>query len=122
MDIDGVFLPVAEELIDVTFPTPIKYLQTENPTYDPATGQTTPNVTEYSIKAGILSSGRSEQGGIGETHDLTLWVHHGPRGLPVLPQTSDRVLYRSKYWKVFEVDPTYHSDDLIASKILLRAE
>ena len=47
MDIDGVFLPVAEELIDSVFPTPIKYLQTENPTYDPATGQTTPNVTEY---------------------------------------------------------------------------
>ena len=40
------------------FPTPIKYLQTENPTYDPATGQTTPNVTEYAINAGILSSGR----------------------------------------------------------------
>ena len=60
MDIDGVFLPVAEELIDQVFPTPIKYLQTENPTYDPATGQTTPNVTEYAINAGILSRGRNE--------------------------------------------------------------
>ena len=29
MDIDAVFLPVAEELIDDVFPTPIKYLQTE---------------------------------------------------------------------------------------------
>ena len=57
MDIDAVFLPVAEELIDDVFPTPIKYLQTENPTYDPATGQTTPNVTEYAINAGILSRG-----------------------------------------------------------------
>ena len=43
-------------------------------------------------------------------------------GLPVLPQTSDRVLYRDRYWKVFKIDPTYHSDDLIASKILVRAE
>ena len=50
MDIDAVFLPVAEELIDSVFPTPIKYLQTENPTYDPATGQTTPNVVEYSYQ------------------------------------------------------------------------
>ena len=63
MDIDAVFLPVAEELIDDVFPTPIKYLQTENPTYDPATGQTTPNVTEYNINAGILSRGRNESGG-----------------------------------------------------------
>ena len=72
MDIDAVFLPVAEELIDDVFPTPIKYLQTENPTYDPATGQTVPNVTQYSINAGILSSGRNEQGGIGEDHEMRL--------------------------------------------------
>ena len=122
MDIDAVFLPAAENLIDNVFPTSIVYLQTENPTYDPATGQTTPNVTEYSINAGILSSGRNEQGGIGEEHELRLWINHGAAGLPVLPQTSDRVLYMNKYWKVFKIDPTYHSDELIASKILLRAE
>ena len=122
MDIDAVFLPVAEELIDDVFPTPIKYLQTENPAYDPATGQTTPNVVEYNINAGILSSGRVEQGGVAEEHEMRLWIHHGARGLPVLPQTSDRVLYRDRYWKVFKIDPTYHSDDLIASKILVRAE
>ena len=122
MDIDGTFLPVAIELIDSVFPTPIKYLQTENPAYDPATGQTTPNVTEYSINAGILSRGRVEQGGAAEDYELRLWIHHGSRGLPVLPKTSDRVLYDSVYWKVFSVDPTYSSDDLIASKILVRAE
>jgi len=122
MDIDATFLPVAEELIDSVFPTPIKYLQTENPTYDPATGQTTPNVVEYSINAGILSRGRNEAGGVDEQYELRLWIHHGSRGLPVLPKTSDRVLYDSVYWKVYKVDPTYSSDALIASKILVRAE
>jgi hypothetical protein len=122
MDIDGTFLPVAEELIDSVFPTPIRYFQTENPTYDPATGQTTPNVTEHSINAGILSRGRNEAGGVDEQYELRLWIHHGSRGLPVLPKTSDRVLYDSVYWKVYKVDPTYSSDALIASKILVRAE
>ena len=122
MDIDAVFLPAAENLIDNVFPTPIVYLQTENPTYDPASGQTVPQVTEFKINAGILSSGRNEQGGIGEEHELRLWINHGAAGLPVLPQTSDRVLYMNKYWKVFSVDPSYHSDELIASKILVRAE
>jgi hypothetical protein len=122
MDIDAVFLPVAEELIDDVFPTPVVYLQTENPTYDPATGQTTPNVTEYSINAGVLSRGRVEGGGVAEEYELRLWIHHGARGLPVVPKTSDRVLYDQVYWKVFSVDPTYSSDALIASKILLRAE
>ena len=122
MDIDAVFLPVAEELIDSVFPTPIKYLQTENPTYDPATGQTTPNVTEYAINAGILSRGRNEQGGVAEEYELRLWIHHGPRGLPVLPKTSDRVFYDNVYWKIMKIDPTYSSDALIASKILVRAE
>ena len=38
-----------------------------------------------------------------------------PRGLPVLAQDqSDRVFYDNVYWKVFKVDPTYSSDDLIA--------
>ena len=122
MDIDLTFLPVAEELIDEVFPTPIKYLQTENPTYDPATGQTTPNVVEYDINAGILSRGRSESGGVAEEYELRLWIHHGPAGLPVLPKTSDLVYYDEVYWKVFKVDPTYSSEGLIASKILVRAE
>jgi len=122
MDIDAVFLPVAEELIDDVFPTPIVYLETGNPTYDPATGSVTENVVEHSINAGVLSRGRSESGGVAEEYELRLWIHHGARGLPVLPKTSDRVFYDSVYWKVFKVDPTYSSDDLIASKILVRAE
>ena len=122
MDIDSTFLPVAEELIDNVFPTPIIYLQTGNVGYNPATGQANPAVTEYSINAGILSRGRVEGGGVAEEYELRLWIHHGPAGLPVLPTTSDRVLYDNVYWKVFSVDPTYSSDDLIASKILVRAE
>lgn len=122
MDIDSTFLPVAIELIDQVFPTPIVYLQTENPDYDPATGQTIPNVTDYAINAGILSRGRNEGGGVAEDYELRLWVHHGSRGLPVLPKTSDRVLYDNVYWKVVTVDPTYSSDALIASKIIVRAE
>ena len=122
MDIDSTFLPVAIELIDQVFPTPIVYLQTENPDYDPSSGQTIPNVTDYAINAGILSRGRNEGGGVAEDYELRLWVHHGSRGLPVLPKTSDRVLYDNVYWKVVTVDPTYSSDALIASKIIVRAE
>ena len=122
IDIDSTFLPIAEDLIDNVFPTPIKYLQTENPQYDPATGQTTPNVVEYNINAGILSRGRSESGGVAEEYELRLWIHHGPAGLPVLPKTSDRVWYDDVYWKVVKIDPSYSSDDLIASKLLVRAE
>ena len=122
MDIDAVFLPVAEELIDSVFPTPIEYLQTENPFYDPMTGQTVPRVVNYKINAGILSRGRNEQGGIAEDYEIRMWIHHGPAGLPVLPKTSDRVLYHDVYWKVYKVDPSYSSDDLIASKLYLRAE
>ena len=122
MNIDSTFLPVAEELIDNVFPTPIVYHQTENPTYDPATGQTTPNVVQYSINAGILSRGRNEGGGTDEEYEMRLWIHHGPRGIPVIPKTSDRVFYDNVYWKVITVDPTYSSDALIASKIIVRAE
>jgi hypothetical protein len=122
MDIDAVFLPVAEELIDLVFPTAIKYLQTGNPSYDPETGQTTPDVTEFGINAGILSRGRSESGGVAEEYEIRMWINHGPNGLPSLPKTSDRVLYDSTYWKVVTIDPTYSSKALIASKLVLRAE
>ena len=122
IDIDSTFLPVAEELIDSVFPTPIVYLQTENPQYDPASGQTIPQVTEFKINAGILSRGRNESGGVAEEYELRLWVHHDVGGLPVLPKTSDRIFYHDVYWKVYRVDPTYSSDDLIASKLLVRAE
>ena len=47
MNIDATFLPVAKELIDSVFPTGIRYLRNAGSSYDPATGDVTPNVTQY---------------------------------------------------------------------------
>ena len=122
MDIDAVFLPVAEELIDQVFPTPITYIQIGQPIYDPETGLSTPVETPVSINAGILSRGRNEGGDVQGEYEMRLWIHHGPAGLQSLPTTADRVLYDGVYWKIVTVDPTYSSDDLIASKLFVRAE
>ena len=120
MNIDSTFLPVAQELIDQVFPTTIAYLRDEGSSYDPSTGEVVPNVTQYDINAGVLSRGRTEQGGVGEDYELRLWIHHGTGGLPHLPTTSDQVEYGGLTWKVTEIDPTYSSKDLIASKIVAR--
>ena len=122
MNIDGVFLPVAAELIDQVFPTAITYVKVAPPTYDPATGDITVNETQYAIKAGVLSRGRVEAGGVSETYELRLWIHHGLTGLPLLPTTGDVVEYDDIQWKVTTVDPTYSSKDLIASKITALAQ
>jgi len=120
MNIDSTFLPVAEELINNVFPTAITYIRNNGGGYDPATGEVTPNTTEYEISAGVLSRGRTEQGGVGEDYELRLWVQHGSGGLPHLPTTSDQVEYSGLVWKVTSVDPTYSSKGLIASKITAR--
>ena len=122
MDIDGTFLPVAEELIDSVFPTAVIYIRNHGGGYDPITGEVTPNSTQYEINAGVLSRGRSENGGVGETHEIRLWIHHGPMGLPELPTTADSVEYAGLLWKVTTIDPTYSSTGLIASKITARAD
>ena len=94
MDIDGTFLPVAKELIDQVFPTAVTYHQHVDGTgsYDPATGTITSSDVDHSIKAGVLSRGRTENGGTGETYEITIWVHHGAGGLQFLPKTR-RQLY-----------------------------
>ena len=122
MDIDGVFLPVAVELIDSVFPTPIVYQKIGIPNYDPATGAVSPDVQEFNINAGILSRGRSESGGAAEEYEIRMWIHHDKGGLESLPKTADRVFYDNVYWKIVTVDPTYSSDNLIASRLTLRAE
>ena len=122
MDIVGTFLPVAEELIDQVFPTDITYIRLLGTGYDPATGQVTPITEQYSIKAGVLSRGRMEEGGVGETYELRLWIHHGAAGMPHLPKTGDVVEYDSESWKVTTVDPSYSSAGLIASKLMCRAD
>ena len=122
MNIDGTFLPVAQELIDSVFPTAINYVRNDGSSYDPATGTVTPNTTLYEISAGVLSRGRTEQGGVGETHELRLWIHHGTGGMPHLPTTSDQVEYAGLTWKVTVIDPTYSSKGLIASKIVCRTD
>ena len=122
MNIDGTFLPVAVELIDQCFPTEIVYQKIGQPTYDPASGEVTPDVVESTINAGILSRGRVEGGGPLETFELRLWIQHSPSGLQELPSTADRVLYDDRYWKVVTVDQTYSSKALIASRLTLRSE
>jgi hypothetical protein len=122
MDIDGTFLPVAKELIDQVFPTTIAYLRNNGGSYNPTTGDVTQNTTQFDINAGVLSRGRTEEGGVGESQELRLWIHHGTGGLPHLPTTSDQVEYGGLTWKVTSIDPTYSSKGLIASKITARAD
>ena len=121
MDIDGTFLPVAEELINNVFPTNITYIRSLGGGYDPSTGDVTQTTEEYAIKAGVLSRGRIEEGGVGETYELRLYVHHGATGMPHAPRTGDIVEYDGIQWKVTTIDPTYSSKGLIASKLTARA-
>lgn len=120
MDIDATFKPVAVELIDNVFPTDVVYHQTEPGTYDFSTGAVAPVVTDYSIKAGVLSRGRTEEGGVEETNEIRIWIQHSASGLPVLPKTGDTFTYDSLEWKVVSIDPTYSSKGLIASKLTAR--
>ena len=122
MNIDAEFLPVAQELIDSVFPTAITYIRNNGGSYDPSTGEVVPNTTQFSINAGILSRGRLEEGGVGESQELRLWIHHGTGGMPHLPTTSDQVEYGGLTWKITSIDPTYSSKDLIASKVIARAD
>ena len=106
MNIDATFLPVAEELIDRVFPTSITYIRNLGSSYDPSTGEVTQNTEQFAIKAGVLSMGRSEEGGTSETLELRLYIHHGPTGMPHLPKTGDVVEYHNMRWKVTTIDPT----------------
>ena len=80
MDIRATFLPVAEELIDQVFPTHVVYIRNLGSSYDPSTGDVVQNTEQFTIKAGVLSRGRSEAGGAGEDYELRLWIHHGTSG------------------------------------------
>jgi hypothetical protein len=122
MDISNTFLPVAIELIQNVFPTPVSYIRNLGSSYDPATGEVTQNTEQFNISAGVISRARVEEGGVGETYSLTLWIDHSPTGMPHLPTTSDSVTYDGTTWKVVSIDPTYSSTGLIASKIVARAD
>ena len=120
MDIDSTFLPVAVELVQNVFPTDVTYHRKEGTSYDPSTGTVTDTVTNYEIKAGVLSRGRVEEGGVAEQYELRLWLDHSANGLPHLPTTADTITYGGTDWKVTTIDPTYSSKGLIASKITAR--
>ena len=121
MNIDAVFLPVAEQLINVEFGTDIVYHQHGASVYNPVTGTVTGTDTDHAIKAGVLNRKRIEEGGTGEQYELALWVHHGATGLGFLPTTEDSLSYDGAVWRVTAVDPTYSSASLIASKITARS-
>ena len=120
MDVSAVFTPVGIELIDNVFPTPITFRQHGTATYDPETGAVTETETTHAINAGVLNRKRVEEGGVAETYEIALWVHHGAGGLGFLPTTADSLEYDGMVWRVTAVDPTYSSATLIASKITAR--
>ena len=121
MNIDAVFLPIAVDLIN-EFATPIKYIRSLGRDYDPISGEVIENTQDFDINAGIISRSRVEEGGVGETYSLTLWIDHSATGMPHLPTTADSVTYDGTTWKVIEVNPTYSSKSLIASKLVARAD
>ena len=120
MDIDATFLPVAVELIQSVFPSPITYIRNTDAAYDPSTGDVTATNESFSISAGVLKRSRTEAGGTSEDYTLEIWIDHSASGFPHLPTTRDVVTYLGEAWKVTNVDPTYSSKGLIASKLLLR--
>ena len=73
--------------------------------------------TDLTVKAGILSRSRVEEGGPRETYEISVWVQHGATGLSFLPTTDDTFTYDSVLWKLTEVAPTYSGTGLIASKL-----
>ena len=121
MDIDATFLPVAVELIQQVFPSAIVYHRNSGTSYDPGTGDVTQNIDDFAIKAGVLSRGRLEEGGVGENYELRLWIDHSATGLPHLPTTADSLTYDNVEWKVTTIEPTYSSSGLIASKLTARS-
>jgi hypothetical protein len=121
MDITNTFLPIAVDLIN-EFATPVTYIRSLGRDYDPSSGEVTENTQTFAINAGIISRSRIEEGGVGETYSLTLWIDHSATGMPHLPTTADSVEYDATTWKVIEVSPTYSSNSLIASKIVARAD
>ena len=117
MNIDAVFLPVAEQLINVEFGTDIVYHQHGASVYNPVTGAVVGADVDHAVKAGVLNRSRVEAGGPGEIYEISIWVHHGTSGLAFLPTTADSFTYDAVVWKVVSVEPTYSSKSLIASKI-----
>ena len=117
MDLDAVFLPVAEGLIDVEFGTDIVYHQSAGGSYDPVTGAVVSADVDYPVKAGVLSRSRIEAGGPNEAYEISIWVHHGATGLGFLPTTEDSFTYDGLVWRIVEIAPTYSSKSLIASKV-----
>ena len=84
---------------------------------DPATGEVVEDVEQFNLMAGIEQIGITEEGGVGETRDIKLYIKHGTNGLPYECTTGDRIEYKGRTWKVTVVDPEFTSKDSIASCI-----
>lgn len=76
--------------------------------------------TDLTVKAGILSRSRVEEGGPQETYEISVWVQHSTSGLSFLPTTEDTFTYDSVLWKLTDIAPTYSAKGLIASKLTAR--
>ena len=128
MDIDGVFqTELLKELIDDVSSQPrssISRLPTLL-TILPRVRRLRTLLSTPSTQASC-HAGETSQGGVAEEYELRLWIHHGRRlVLPVLAEDvrQNRVYYDNVYWKVYQASTRrIAADDLIASKLLVRAE
>ena len=121
LDLDGIFGGVADTLINNTFDTPIVYIRSAGMGYDPSTGDVTEITEQFNLNAGIEPINLQEEGGVGQTQEIKLYVKHGANGLPHDSTTADRIEYRARVWKVTAVEQ-YTALGGIASYITARCD
>ena len=122
LDLDATFGAVADTLINDVFATPIVYIRSLGTSYDPATGEVVEQTEEYSINAGIEQIELTEEGGTSESRLIKLYIEHSVKGMPHEASTGDRIEYKSRRWKVTQVNPAFVSKGNIASYIIARAD
>lgn len=112
--------PLAKTLVDEYRVNSLQYIRVDEPTYDPSTGTTTSNETQYS-GAGAVYPSFDDQADAGANNFIQILVEVYLGDVDdIIPTTRDRLEYLGKTWKVVNVALS-SGDKLYSATLTARA-
>lgn len=99
--------PLAKRLVDRFRSQALAYIRITAGAYDETTG--TASLTETVIPAAgaVVKSMQGEREGVQQGHEVEVWIDHETVPWPV--NTSDKLQYLGRRWKIVSIEPTYGS-------------
>jgi hypothetical protein len=94
--------PLAKRMIDKYRTQALTYISVTLGTYSEVSGTIANTEITYAAAGAVIRSGKSQQRGVEQGHELEAWIEHETVPWPI--SSADQLQYLGRRWKITEIE------------------